>query len=219
MSSADWRDEPAVEFNLLSDRRDLDRLVGAFRMLAAIQLSAPLAAATTDPFPAAYTDKVRRIGVVNERNRWLTKAIASMLDGPPALRSWLIDRYVVEGFTFRQVMEDDDALEAFIRKAAIGVWHASCSCRMGREDDPMAVVDAEGRVRGVGGLRVVDASVFPFVTNGNIYAPVMMTAEKAADLILGNTPLAPEPVPFHRHEPAAQAVADGAAQVAAAESA
>ena len=54
-------------------------------------------------------------------------------------------------------------------------------------------------VHGVRGLRVVDASVFPYVTNGNIYAPTMMTAEKAADLILGNTPLPPEPVPFYRH--------------------
>ena len=184
LASTDWREEPVVEFNLLSDRRDLDRLMSGFRMLAAIQLSTPLAAVTTDPFPAAYSDKVRKIGVVNEKNRWLTRAIATLLDGPPALRSWLIDRYVVEGFTFRQVMEDDEALEAFIRKAAIGVWHASCSCRMGREDDPMAVVDAEGRVRGVGGLRVVDASIFPVVPCANTNFPVLMAAEKIADAML-----------------------------------
>jgi 5-(hydroxymethyl)furfural/furfural oxidase len=121
---------------------------------------------------------------VNERNRWLTRGIAALLDGPQALRSFLIDRYVVEGFTFRQVMEDEEALEAFIRKATIGVWHASCSCRMGREDDPMAVVDTAGRVRGIGGLRVVDASIFPVVPCANTNFPVLMTAEKIADAIL-----------------------------------
>jgi choline dehydrogenase len=66
--------------------------------------------------------------------------------------------------------------------------------------DDMAVVDPQRMsVHGVDGLRVVDASVFPYVTNGNIYAPVMMTAEKSADLILGNTPLPAEPVAFYRH--------------------
>ena len=72
LASTNYRDEPVVEFNLLSDRRDLDRLMTGFRMLAAIQLSAPLAAVTTDPFPAAYSDKVRKVGVVSEKNRWLT---------------------------------------------------------------------------------------------------------------------------------------------------
>ena len=66
---------------------------------------------------------------------------------------------------------------------------------------PMAVVDPlTMRVRGTEGLRVADASVMPYVTNGNIYAPVMMLAEKAADLILGNTPLAPESLPFFRRQ-------------------
>jgi 5-(hydroxymethyl)furfural/furfural oxidase len=77
-------------------------------------------------------------------------------------------------------MTDDAALEGFIRKAAIGIWHASCSCRMGDDGDPRAVVDNEGRVRGVEGLRVVDASIFPVVPCANTNFPTLMTAEKIA---------------------------------------
>jgi choline dehydrogenase len=76
--------------------------------------------------------------------------------------------------------------------------HPSCTCRMGTDD--LSVVDpASLRVHGLEGLRVVDASSMPYVTNGNIYAPVMMLAEKAADAIMGNTPLAPEKVDYYRH--------------------
>jgi 5-(hydroxymethyl)furfural/furfural oxidase len=90
----------------------------------------------------------------------------------------------MEGVTLQDLLIDDDKLEAFVRKAAVGVWHASCTCRMGAADDPMAVVDPAGRVRGVGGLRVVDASVFPVVPCANTNFPVLMTAEKMADAIL-----------------------------------
>ncbi len=184
LAAADWRAEPVVEFNLLSDRRDLERLMDGFRRMAAVLASPPLAAVTTDPFPASYSDKVRAIGVVNARNRWITEVVARLMDGPAPLRSWLIDRFVIEGFRFREVMEDEEALEAFIRKATIGVWHASCTCRMGRPDDPMAVTDTAGRVRGVAGLRVVDASLFPVVPCANTNFPTLMTAEKIADSIL-----------------------------------
>ena len=78
-------------------------------------------------------------------------------------------------------------------------YHPSCTCKMGT--DELAVVDpASMKVHGVEGLRVVDASVMPCVTNGNIYAPTMMIAEKAADLILGNQPLSPVQVQFYRHQ-------------------
>src|SRR5579864_4958090 len=69
LQSRDWRAEPVVEFNLLSDRRDLERLMDAFRRLGAMQVSAALAEATSDPFPASYTERVRKIGVVNARNK------------------------------------------------------------------------------------------------------------------------------------------------------
>ena len=96
-----------------------------------------------------------------------------------------------------RAVETDDEILDWVARDAETALHPSCTCRMGIDDD--SVVDpATMRVHGLRGLRVVDASVFPYITNGNIYAPVMMVAEKAADLILGNTPLAPEPVEFYR---------------------
>ena len=181
LASRDPQAEPIVEFNLLSDRRDLDRLMSGFRKMAAMQMSAPLRAVTDKPFPASYTDRVRKIGVVNTKNKILTSIAAVLMDGPAALRHAIIDNFIVEGFTFEQVMSDDEALEAFVRKATIGVWHASCSLRMGRADNPMAVVDTQGRVKGMQGLRVVDASIFPVVPCANTNFPVLMAAEKIAD--------------------------------------
>ena len=180
LASRDPSKEPIVQFNLLSDQRDLERLMSGFRKMAGLQMSAPLRAVTDKPFPASYSDRVRKIGVVNTKNKVLTRIAATLMDGPAALRSYMIDNFVLEGFTFDQVMGDDEALEAFVRKATIGVWHASCSCRMGRPDDPMSVVDTQGRVKGVQGLRVVDASIFPVVPCANTNFPVLMTAEKIA---------------------------------------
>jgi 5-(hydroxymethyl)furfural/furfural oxidase len=184
LASRDPSAEPIVEFNLLSDRRDLDRLVSGFRKMAGLQMSAPVKAVTDKPFPASYTDRVRKIGVVNSKNKVLTAIAAALMDGPAALRHYMIDTFVVEGFTFDEVMRDDEAMQAFVRKAAIGVWHASCSCRMGRPDDPMAVVDTQGRVKGVQGLRVVDASIFPVVPCANTNFPTLMAAEKIAETML-----------------------------------
>jgi len=184
LASRDPRAEPIVEFNLLSDKRDLDRLMSGFRKMATLQMSEPLKAVTDVPFPASYSDRVRKIGVVNTKNKVITAIAAAMMDGPAALRRYMIDTFIVEGFTFEDVMTDDEALEAFVRKAAIGVWHASCSCRMGRADDPMAVVDTQGRVKGVQGLRVVDASIFPVVPCANTNFPTLMTAEKIADVMV-----------------------------------
>ena len=184
LASRDWRAEPIVEFNLLSDRRDLERLMDAFRRLGAMQISAALQEATSDPFPASYTERVRKIGVVNAKNKRITDVIAKLLDGPAWLRRYVIEKVIVEGYRFDELMRNDEALEDFIRKNAIGVWHATCTCRMGADDDPMAVTDNQGRVRGVGGLRVVDASLFPVVPCANTNFPTLMTAEKIADAMV-----------------------------------
>jgi 5-(hydroxymethyl)furfural/furfural oxidase len=184
LESKDWREEPTVEFNLLSDQRDLDRLMDGVRRMTALHAMPVLQAATSNPFPASYSDKVRQVGEVNSKNKWLTGIFAKMLDGPDALRKVLMDKFILEGFTLDQLMTDDEALETFVRQAAVGVWHASCSCRMGADDDPKAVTNNAGRVRGMQGLRVVDASIFPVVPCANTNFPTLMTAEKIADAIL-----------------------------------
>jgi choline dehydrogenase len=94
-------------------------------------------------------------------------------------------------------VESDAEVLDWVGRDGETALHPSCTCRMGH--DELSVVDPSTmRVHGVDGLRVVDASVFPYVTNGNIYAPVMMVAEKAADLIAGSTPLPPAAVEFYR---------------------
>ncbi len=96
-------------------------------------------------------------------------------------------------------VETDEEIRDWVAKDGETALHPSCTCKMGVDD--LSVVDPlTMKVHGLEGLRVVDASAMPYVTNGNIYAPVMMMAEKAADLILENTPLAPLEVEFYRHQ-------------------
>jgi len=85
----------------------------------------------------------------------------------------------------------DDGLDEFIREHAESAYHPCGTCKMGRPDDPMAVVDPDCRVIGVDGLRVADSSIFPRITNGNLNGPSIMVGEKASDHILGRAPLAP----------------------------
>ncbi len=95
-------------------------------------------------------------------------------------------------------VETNDEILDWVGKDAETALHPSCTCKMGV--DKMAVVDPNSlKVHGVENLRVIDASVMPYITNGNIYAPTMMIAEKASDLILGNTPLNPSTAPFYKH--------------------
>ena len=191
LSSPSWRDQPRVDFNLLADNRDVERLKDAFRRMAAITLSPDMSAVVSDPFPASYSDKVRQVAAITPKNQLLTSILARLLDGPEPLRRFMMTRFILEGAPLHVLLSDDTELEAFVRHAAVGVWHASCSCRMGAPDDTMAVVDPRGRVRGVDGLRVVDASIFPAIPRGNINLPVIMTAERMADLILADDKASP----------------------------
>jgi choline dehydrogenase len=139
-----------------------------------------------------------------DRREWLEAiTVARQILGQPAF-----ERFDAGEVSPGPAVETDEQILDWVGHDAETALHPSCTARMGTDVDAGAVVDpATMRVHGTEGLRVVDASVFPFVTNANIYAPVMMVAEKAADLIRGDTPLPPDPRPFYRHEPAATTAA------------
>jgi choline dehydrogenase len=149
----------------------------------------------TSPDPSAKPALLfNYLSTDQDRSEWVQAiAVARKILGQPAFAEF-------DGGEISpgpSVQTDEEILD-WVRRDAETALHPSCSCKMGTDD--LAVVDpATMGVRGLDGLRVVDASVFPSVTNANLYAPVTMVAEKAADLILGSTPLPPEPVPFYRH--------------------
>ncbi|MQA61873.1 MAG: choline dehydrogenase [Actinophytocola sp.] len=131
----------------------------------------------------------------NDRKEWIEAIrVARDILAQPAFKSY-------DGGELSpgpEVRTDEEILD-WVAKDAETAYHPSCTARMGTDD--MSVLDPTSmRVHGVEGLRVVDASAMPYLTNGNIYAPVIMLAEKAADLILGNTPPPPADTRYYRHQ-------------------
>src|SRR5262245_36581499 len=94
-------------------------------------------------------------------------------------------------------VRSDDEIDSFVRSKVESAYHPSCSCKMGRSSDPMAVVDPEGRVYGAKSLRVIDSSVMPSITTGNLNAPTIMLAEKMADHVIGRGMLPPSAAPYY----------------------
>ena len=99
------------------------------------------------------------------------------------------DRYRGREIQPGDAVQTDDEIDAFVRRKLESAYHPSCSCKMGSATDPMAVVDPSTKVIGVDGLRVVDSSIMPSITTGNLNAPTIMLAEKAADIIRGRPAL------------------------------
>jgi choline dehydrogenase len=107
------------------------------------------------------------------------------------------DPYRGAEFSPGDSVRSDAEIDAWVRRSAETIYHPVGTCRMGAAGDPMAVVDAELKVQGLAGLRVVDASVMPTLVGGNTNAPTIMIAEKAADMIRGRAALKPEDAPVH----------------------
>ena len=143
-----------------------------------------MADVASDPFPSSYSERVRRIGAVNTKNRILTNTLAAIMDGPGPLRRAAISGLITMGLTLPDLLNDEKRMEEFIRENVTGCWHPSGTCRMGAVDDPAAVTDPAAAVYGVDCLTVCDASLFPCVPRANTNIPTIMCAEKAADGLL-----------------------------------
>lgn len=171
-----------VDFRLLSDPRDRQRLASGFRR-SALRLSEAAAGGHCGaPFPVLASARARRFAAPSFRNRMVTWAAATALDLSGPLAPRLAAALAGAGPALDALLTDADLLDDFLDTAATGVWHACGTCRMGRPDDPLAVCDASGRVLGVENLRVCDASIFPTIPCANLNLPVMMTAERIAAL-------------------------------------
>jgi choline dehydrogenase len=163
------------------------------------------------------------VGPMRSRSRgWVRLASTDPLDKPRILFNYLsqpddwtemracvrltreifaqaaFDRYRGREIQPGAEVQSDEQIDAFIRAKVESAYHPSCSCKMGAPQDPLAVVDPETRVYGLEGLRVVDSSIMPSITTGNLNAPTIMLAEKAADHILGRGMIAPAAAPFYR---------------------
>jgi 5-(hydroxymethyl)furfural/furfural oxidase len=137
-------------------------------------------------FPVKFTDRLRMLNRVSRANALKSTAIAKLLDLVPALREPVFATLADRRVDLAALVADDAALAEHIRENVAGQFHPVGTCRMGRADDPQAVVDTQGRVRGFSGLRVVDASIMPTLTRGNTNIPTTMLAEKVATAINAN---------------------------------
>jgi len=172
---------PRVEFNLLSDRRDLKRLAAGVAFAAEIYRTPELRSAVDEVFPTSYSERVRSLNRLS-RGNWLRASLGALsLAGPAALRRYMLFNVISPGERIEALTAESARLENWIRQRATPFYHPVGTCRMGHADDPGTVVDPECRVRGVEGLRVIDASIMPTLTRANTNLTTIMIGEKMAD--------------------------------------
>ncbi len=180
LDTADPALSPRIEFNLLSDERDVARLSASLRMSYSIYRHPALARAIYEFFPASYSERVRdlnRYGAASWARSWIANLV---LNGPAPLRRKLIRDVIAPGDDAAALMADDGALADWVKARAVPFYHPVGTCRMGAASDPGAVVDPAGAVHGVPGLRVIDASIMPTIPRANTNLTVIMIAERLA---------------------------------------
>jgi 5-(hydroxymethyl)furfural/furfural oxidase len=183
LNSPDPDDEPYVNFNWLSDQRDLDRMVDAFRRMASILHRDPVPRYMSNLFASKFSQRVRDVGQKNLRNAILTNVAAMMMDSSASLRRILFDKVISDSPPLAELLANPVMLERHVRDNVQSAWHASCTCRMGDPADAETVVDPGGKVVGAENLFIADASVMPEVSRTNTNIPTIMIAERVAEMM------------------------------------
>ncbi|MDB5496977.1 MAG: family oxidoreductase, partial [Phenylobacterium sp.] len=180
-----------VEYNLLGDPRDAARLSEGLFRIARLLASPEVAPLVGVPVGASRLANAVRFSLRTPANAIRAQAIATLLDVVPGLGDRVVGSIGGPGGAFAELLADPERLAEFVRANVTPLAHHAGTCRMGSTDDPMSVVDPQGRVHGIAGLRIADASVMPTVPRGNTNLPVLMVAERISDLVLGvSTPVA-----------------------------
>jgi 5-(hydroxymethyl)furfural/furfural oxidase len=182
--SADPGVYPRVEFNFTGHELDLKRFMLGFRRAVEILAHDAVRAMTTLTFPVKFNDRLRRLNRITPANKIKSAAIAALIDAMPPLAAPIFASLADRRVDLAALVEDDAALADHIRENVAGTFHPVGTCRMGAADDRNAVTDPGGRVHGLAGLRVIDASIMPTIPRGNTNIPTTMVAEKLADRIL-----------------------------------
>ena len=184
LKNADAAEEPFVAFNLLSDERDLLRMREGVRFVYRLLTTPDVKAVSHGVFAGAYTRWLRALRSGGRASDILLGFGARALDAGEMPRKAIMRLAFPKGDDIHAMADDDALLDAWIRSTVLGNWHACGTCRMGRTDDRAAVVDPAGKVIGVEGLYVADASIMPSVPCANTNLSTMMIGEKVADAIL-----------------------------------
>ena len=185
--SADPAAEPFVAFNLLADDRDLLRMRRGVRLVHRLLTTPDVQAMAYASFAGTYTRWLRALRSVGRAGDMALTLGARLLDSGALPRWTLMGLAFPKGDDIHRMAGDDQLLDRWIRSTVLGNWHACGTCRMGSPEDRAAVVDPSGRVIGVGGLRVADASIMPTVPCANTNLSTIMIGEKVADAVLRNT--------------------------------
>jgi len=183
LRAPDPQSYPLVAFDMLSDERDLARLAEGMRYAYEMTRQPEVQATTNGWFLGRNDDAVRAIGQPTRANRLKTGAVAGLLDGGTLARRLLMPALLGSERQLAEVFGDDRKLRDWVKESAWSSWHPVGTCKMGAAGDPGAVVDEQGRVSKLGGLRVIDCSVMPTIVSANTNIPAIMIAEKLADVI------------------------------------